>query len=127
MDFKERISLVNEEELKDKVKIYFSTAYVELVGGEYNFYIPEDDMKEGHDCYTDEPLYTLKDNQFFAIVIKCKIYEDLIDNDILDIESDDCVLFPERNEDDDRYLFLFQDFYNFQYERSKIYSFIDIQ
>lgn len=27
----------------------------------------------------------------------------------------------ESREDDDSYLFLFQDFYNFQYERSKLY------
>ena len=47
------------------------------------------------------------------------------DNCILDIESDNCVIFPQNYEDDDSYLFLFQDFYNFQYERSKLYSLIE--
>ena len=117
----------NLEDIKDKVKINFYTAYVEEVDRKYNFYTPEDDMKEGHDCYTDEPLYALEGNQFYAIVIKCKIYEYLRDNEILDIESDDCVLFPESREDDDSYLFLFQDFYNFQYEWSKLYSFMDME
>ena len=114
------------ENKKDKIKIDFYTAYVELVDGKYDFYRPEEDMREGHDCYTDEPLYGLESNQFYAIVIKCRIYEYLRDNEILDIESDDCVLFPESREDDDSYLFLFQDFYNFQYERSKLYSLIEV-
>ena len=109
------------ENKKDKIKIDFYTAYVELVDGKYDFYRPEEDMQEGYDCDTNEPLYGLESNQFYAIVIKCKIYEYLRDNEILDIESDDCVLFPESREDDDSYLFLFQDFYNFQYERSKLY------
>ena len=109
------------ENKKDKIKIDFYTAYVELVDGKYDFYRPEEDMREGQDCYTGKPLYGLESNQFYAIVIKCKIYEYLRDNEILDIESDDCVLFPESREDDDSYLFLFQDFYNFQYERSKLY------
>ena len=116
----------NLEDTKDKIKIDFYTAYVEEVDRKYNFYTPEDDMKEGHDCYTDEPLYALEGNQFYAIVIKCKVYDNLRDNYILDIESDNCVLFPESREDDDSYLFLFQDFYNFQYERSKLYSLIEV-
>lgn len=115
----------NLKDTKDKIKIDFYTAYVEEVDRKYNFYTPEDDMQEGHDWYTDEPLYALGDNQFYAIVIKCKVYDTLKNNCILDIESDNCVIFPQNYEDDDSYLFLFQDFYNFQYERSKLYSLIE--
>ncbi|WP_323668493.1 S24 family peptidase [Aliarcobacter butzleri] len=113
----------NDEKLEDtKHKIDFYTAYVELVDRKYNFYRPEDDMQEGRDWYTDESLYSLKYNQFHAIVIKCKVYDNLRDNCILDIESEICVLFSESREEDDSYLFLFQDFYNFQYERAKLYD-----
>ena len=44
------------------------TAYVcvgkELVDGKYDFYRPEEDMREGQDCYTGKPLYGLESNQF---------------------------------------------------------------
>ncbi|MDY0193390.1 MAG: S24 family peptidase [Aliarcobacter butzleri] len=129
-DIVDKNNIINKdkkvEDIKeDKVKIDFYTVYIEFVNNEYKIFTPEDDMQEGHDCDTDEPLYSLEDNQFYAIVIKCKIYEYLRDNGILDIESDDCVLFPESLEDDDSCLFLFQDFYNFQYERTKIYHLIE--
>lgn len=124
-DISDENNITNKDEKEDKIKIDFYTAYVEEVNNKYKIFTPEDDMQEGHDCDTDEPLYSLEDNQFYTIVIKCKIYEYLRDNGILDIESDDCVLFPESFEDDDSYLFLFQDFYNFQYERSKIYDLIN--
>ena len=115
------------EDTKDKIKIDFYTAYVELVDGKYDFYRPKEDMREGQDCYTGKPLYGLESNQFYAIVMKCRLYNYLNDECLLDIESEVDVFYPKRfeQEDDDSYLFLFQDFYNFQYERSKLYSFID--
>lgn len=116
------------ENKKDKIKIDFYTAYVQLVDGKYDFYRPEEDMQDGYDCDTDEPLYGLEDNQFYAIVMKCRLYNYLNDECLLDIESEIDIFYPKRfeQEDDDSYLFLFQDFYNFQYERSKLYSFMDM-
>lgn len=84
-------------------------------------------MQDGYDCATDEPLYGLEDNQFYAIVMKCRLYNYLNDECLLDIESEIDIFYPKRfeQEDDDSYLFLFQDFYNFQYERTKIYHLIE--
>lgn len=126
-DISDENNITNKDEKvddikEDKIKIDFYTAYVEEVNNKYKIFTPEDDMQEGHDCYTDEPLYALQNNQFYAIVIKCKVYDNLRDNSLLDIESDICELFPQSLEDDDSYLFLFQDFYNFQYERAKLYD-----
>ena len=127
----DKINLTNNDEnledKKDKIKIDFYTAYVELVDGKYDFYRPEEDMQDGYDGDTDEPLYGLESNQFYAIVMKCRLYNYLNDECLLDIESEIDIFYPKRfeQEDDDSYLFLFQDFYNFQYERSKLYSLIE--
>ncbi|WP_066246847.1 S24 family peptidase [Arcobacter porcinus] len=111
------------EDREEKIKIDFYTAYVELVDKEYRFFRPEDDsMRAGYDWHTDEPMYALDSNQFYAIVMKCAVFDRLRDNAMLDIEAEIDVLFPECHEDDDSYLFLFQDSYNYHYEKSKIYE-----
>lgn len=134
MDFKEvesNISLVSEKEtkasLKDNFEIDFWTAYVEFVDGKYNIYTPDDDMKDGYDSYTGERLYDLNNNQFHAIIMKCKVYNYLIDNALLHIEAEIEAIFPEKYKDDDSYLFLFQDTYNYEYERQKIYNLINAE
>ena len=75
-----------EEIKEDKLKIDFYTAYVKLVNDKYKIFTPKKDMQEGHDCDTDEPLYSLEDNQFHAIIMKCDTYDTLHNNKKLDIE-----------------------------------------
>lgn len=117
--------IVEEKEEKiavdiDITNIKYITEYVELINEEYRFFTPDEDLQAGHDSYTDEPLYDLGYNQFYAIIMKCKLYDKLVENNILEIEASNCVLFPQSREDDDSYLFLFEDYYNFQYERAKL-------
>lgn len=105
---------------KDKIKINFHTAYVKWDDDEYKIFRPNEYMKAGYDCDTDEPLYDLEDDEFHAIIMKCDDYDILRNSGKLDIEYDDCTTVSEKKYD--TYMFLFGDFYNFQYERSKIYA-----
>lgn len=104
---------------KDKIKINFHTAYVKWDDDEYKIFRPKEYMKAGYDCDTDEPLYDLEDDEFHAIIMKCDDYDILRNSRKLDIEYDDCITVSEKKYDN--YMFLFGDFYSFQYERSKIY------
>lgn len=114
------------EENKVRQKKRFGTAYVEEVNNKYKIYTPDDDMKDGYDCYTDEPLYSLCSNQYYAIIVEWSYYDYLVDNDILDIESELCVISPaEFDHQEDCHMFLFQDYFNFQYEREKLYIAMD--
>ena len=112
-----------EDKKEDKLKIDFYTAYVKLVKDKYKIFTPKKDMQDGYDCDTDEPLYSLEDNQFHAIIMKCDTYDTLHNNKRLNIEHHRCVTVCEK--DYDNYMFLFDDFFSFQYERSKIYSLIE--
>ena len=129
-DILDKNNIANKEEKaeeikEDKLKIDFYTAYVKLVKDKYKIFTPKKDMQDGYDCDTDEPLYSLEDNQFHAIIMKCDTYDTLHNNKKLDIEHHGCVTVCEKNYDN--YMFLFDDFYSFQYERSKLYSFMDME
>ena len=80
-------------------------------------------MQEGYNSDTDEPLYALEDNQFHAIIMKCVDYDTLYNNQKLDIEHHGCVTVSEKEHDN--YMFIFDDFFSFQYERSKLYSLVE--
>ena len=127
-DILDKNNIANKEEKaeeikEDKLKIDFYTAYVKLVNDKYKIFTPKKDMQDGYDSDTDEPLYALDDNQFHAIIMKCDTYDTLHNNKKLDIEHHGCVTVCEK--DYDNYMFLFDDFFSFQYERSKIYSLIE--
>lgn len=131
-DILDKNNIANKEEKaeeikEDKLKIDFYTAYVKLVNDKYKIFTPKKDMQDGYDSDTDEPLYALEDNQFHAIIMKCKVYNYLIDNALLHIEAEIEAIFPEKYKDDDSYLFLFQDTYNYEYERQKIYNLINAE
>ena len=115
----EKVYDINE----DKIKIDFYTAYVKFVNNKYKIFTPKKDMQDGYDSDTDEPLYDLEDNQFHAIIMKCEDYDTLHNNKKIEIEHHGCVTICEKEYDN--YMFLFDDFYSFQCERSKLYRLID--
>ena len=124
-DLVDKNNIINKDEKvddinEDKIKIDFDTAYVKFVNNKYKIFTPKKDMQDGYDCDTDEPLYALEDNQFHAIIMKCEDYDTLHNNRKLEIEHHGCVTLSEKEYDN--YMFLFDDFYSFQYERSKIYD-----
>jgi hypothetical protein len=55
--------------------------------------------------------------------MKCVDYDTLYNNQKLDIEHHGCVTVSEKEHDN--YMFIFDDFFSFQYERSKLYSLIE--
>lgn len=103
-----------------KKDIEFSTAYIELIDGKYKFFTPDEDSKDGYEAYTDEPLYNLERNQFHAIIINCEVYDELLGNSILEIESSNCILLPNSHTKDDEYAFLFEEYHSYLYERDKL-------
>ncbi len=127
-DILDKNNIANKEEKteeikEDKLKIDFYTAYVKLVNDKYKIFTPKKDMQDGYDSDTDEPLYALEDNQLHAIIMKCDTYDTLYNNKKLDIEHHGCVTVSEKEYDN--YMFLFDDFFSFQYERSKLYSLVE--
>ena len=121
LDINNQTDTGNLKDTKDKIDFY--TAYVKFVNDEYKIFTPKDYMRTGYDGDTDEPLYDLEDDEFHAIIIKCDDYDSLRDSRKLEIEYHDCITISERKYDN--YMFLFDDFFSFQYERSKIYSLIE--
>ena len=127
-DILDKNNIANKEEKaeeikEDKLKIDFYTAYVKLVNDKYKIFTPKKDMQDGYDSDTDEHLYDLEDNQFHAIIMKCEDYDTLHNNKKIEIEHHGCVTICEKEYDN--YMFLFDDFYSFQCERSKLYRLID--
>jgi len=110
-----------EKDIKN-FEVKYNTGFIEFVNGEYSSFVPDDDMQNGYDPFTDELSYDLENNQFYVITMDCDIYDNLVENVVLELESSYCVLSPYNSEE---YLFLFEDSYSYNTEREKLLSLIN--